>query len=138
MVCIATVVLYNSQVADPQWGTFAFPFPLSFLFPLSLEYLEFLSPVSTPWLLLILYRAFYSYICILTSPFISKSIIISSFSPVLFRRLCTLYKLTIYIVFAVLNLILDCPGLKLAVAVYRGLLIRQPLLYIPYVLYIPI
>ena len=31
---------------------------LAVLFPLSLEYLEILSPVFAPWLLLILYRVF--------------------------------------------------------------------------------
>jgi len=37
-------------------------------------------------------------------------------------------------VFTALNLILNCPGLELAVAVHRGLPTRRPL---PYVLYIP-
>ena len=73
-----------------------------------------------------------------TSPFISKSIITSSPSPIFTGRLCTLYKSAVCIIFAVLNLILDCPGLKLAIAVYRGLLTRQSLPYIPYVPYIPI
>jgi len=36
--------------------------------------------------------------------------------------------------FTVLNLILNCPGLKLAVAVYRGLPTRRSL---PYILYVP-
>ncbi len=59
-----------------------------------------------------------------TSPFISESIITSSPSPVLAGRLYTPYKLALYIILTILNLILDCPGLKLAVAVHRGLSIK--------------
>ena len=66
-----------------------------------------------------------------TSPFISKSIITSSPSPILVGRLYTPYKLALYVVLTILNLILNCPSLKLTVAVYRGLLTRRPLPYIP-------
>ena len=76
--------------------------------------------------------------CIPTSPSISKSVITFSPSPVLARWLCAPCKSALYVVLAALNLILDCPGLKLAIAVYRGLLTRQSLPYIPYVPYIPI
>jgi len=40
--------------------------------------------------------------------------------------------------FAALNLILNYPGLELAVAVHRGLPTRRPLPCVPYVPYIPI
>ena len=43
-------------------------------------------------------------------------------------------------IFTALNLILNCPGLELAAAVYRGLLTKWPLFcisYITYVLYVP-
>jgi hypothetical protein len=39
--------------------------------------------------------------------------------------------------FTALNLILNYPGLKLAVAVYRGLPTRRPLPYVPCVPYVP-
>jgi hypothetical protein len=68
----------------------------------------------------------------------SKSIIASGSSPVLTSWLYTPYKLAAYIIFTALNLILNYPGLKLAVAVYRGLPTRRPLPYIPCVPYIPI
>jgi len=42
------------------------------------------------------------------------------------------------IIFAALNLILNCPGLKLAVAVHRGLSIGCSLPYVPYNPYIPV
>jgi hypothetical protein len=76
--------------------------------------------------------------CIPTSASISKSIIISSSSPILTSRLYTLYGLAINIIFAALNLILNCPGLKLAIAVYRGLPTGRPLPCIPCDPYIPI
>ena len=76
--------------------------------------------------------------CVPTSPFISKSVITSRLSPVLARRLYALYKLALYIVLAVLNLILNCLSLEFAIAVYRGLLTRRPLLYVLYVPYIPV
>ena len=74
---------------------------------------------------------------ILTSPFISKSIITSSPSPVLTKQLYTLYKSALYIKLTALNLILNYPSLKLAVTVYRGLPTRRPLLYILYIPYVP-
>jgi len=73
-----------------------------------------------------------------TSTFISKSIIISGSSPNLTSWLYTLYRLAANIIFTALNLILNYPGLKLAIAVYRGLPIGRPFPYIPYNLYIPI
>ena len=73
-----------------------------------------------------------------TSPSISKSVITSSPSPILTRRLYTPYKSALYIKLIALNLILNCPGLKLAIAIYRGLPTRRPLPYIPCVPYIPI
>ena len=42
------------------------------------------------------------------------------------------------IIFAALSLILNCPGLKLAVAVYNSLPIGRPLPYVPYDPNIPI
>ena len=69
-----------------------------------------------------------------TSLSISKSVITSSPSPVLARRLYALYKSALYVMLAALNLILDCLGLKLAVAVYGGLLTRRPL---PCILCVP-
>ena len=36
------------------------------------------------------------------------------------------------VIFAALSLILNCPGLKLTIAIYRGLPIWRPLPYIPY------
>ena len=68
--------------------------------------------------------------CVLTNPFISKSIITFSFSLVLAKWLYTPYKLALYIMLVALNLILDCPGLKLTITVYRGFLIRRPFLCI--------
>jgi len=73
-----------------------------------------------------------------TSASISKSIIISSFSPVLTGWLYALYRSAVNVIFAALNLILDCPGLKLAVAVYRGLPIGRPLPCVPCDPYVPI
>jgi len=73
-----------------------------------------------------------------TSASISKSIIVSSFSPSLTSWLYVLYRLAANIRFATFSLILNCPGFKLAIAVYRGLPIRRPLPYIPCDLYIPI
>ena len=76
--------------------------------------------------------------CVPTSLSKSKSVIASGSSPVLTGWLYTPYKPAIYVIFAALNLILNCPGFKLAVAVYRGLPIRRPLPYIPCVPYVPI
>ena len=76
--------------------------------------------------------------CVPTSAFKSKSVINSSSSPNFTSQLYTLYRLAINIIFTVLNLILNCPGLKLTIAIYRGLSIGRPLSYIPYNPYIPI
>ena len=67
----------------------------------------------------------------------SKSVIASGSSPVLTGWLYTPYKLAIYIVFTALNLILNCPSLKLTIAVYRGLPTGRPLPCVLYVPYIP-
>jgi len=71
---------------------------------------------------------------VLTSLSKSKSVIASSSFPVLTGWLYAPYKPAACIVFAALNLILNYPGLELAVAVYRGLPTGRPL---PYVLYVP-
>jgi len=76
--------------------------------------------------------------CVPTSASISKSIIISSSSPNLTSWLYILYRLAVNIIFAALSLILNYPGLKLTIAVYRGLPTGRPLPYIPYNPYIPI
>jgi len=76
--------------------------------------------------------------CIPTSASISKSIIISGSSPNLTSRLYALYRLATNVIFAALSLILNCPSLKLTIAVYRGLPTGRPLPYIPYNPYIPI
>ena len=68
----------------------------------------------------------------------SESVITSSSSPVLAGWLYAPYKPAMYIIFAVLNLILNCPGLKLAVAVHRGLPTRRPLPCVPCIPYVPI
>ena len=65
-----------------------------------------------------------------------KSVIASGSSPVLAGWLYAPYKPATCIMFTTLNLILNYPGLELAIAVYRGLSTRRPLpcvLYIPYV-----
>jgi len=64
----------------------------------------------------------------------SKFVIASGSSPVLAGWLYTPYKLAACIMFTALNLILNCPGLELTVAVHRGLPIGRSL---PYVLCIP-
>ena len=64
--------------------------------------------------------------CVPTSASISKSIIVSSSSPSLTGRLYTLCGLAANVIFAALSLILNCPGLKLTVAIYRGLPIGCP------------
>ena len=76
--------------------------------------------------------------CVPTSASISKSVIIFSSSPVLTSWLYALYRSAINIIFTALNLILNCPGLKLAIAIHRGLFIGRPLPYIPYNPYVPI
>jgi len=64
----------------------------------------------------------------------SKSIIAFSSSPVLASWLCAPYKLAAYVMFTALNLILNYPGLKLAIAVHGGLPTGRPL---PCVLCVP-
>jgi hypothetical protein len=61
----------------------------------------------------------------------SKSVIISSSSPVLTGRLYALYGSATNVIFAALSLILNCPSLELAVTVHRGLPTRRPLPCIP-------
>jgi hypothetical protein len=77
-----------------------------------------------------------SYVSISAS--ISKSIIISSSSPILTSWLYALYRSAVNIIFTALNLILNCPSLKLTIAIYKGLPTRRPLPYVPYNPYIPI
>jgi len=67
-----------------------------------------------------------------------KSVIASGSSPVLTSWLYAPYKLATYIMFAALNLILNYPGLKLAVAVYRGLPTGRSLPCVLCVSYVPI
>jgi len=76
--------------------------------------------------------------CVLISTSISKSVIISSSSPVFTGWLYTLYRLAINVIFATLSLILNYPSLKLAVTIYRGLPIGRPLPCVPCNPYIPI
>jgi len=73
-----------------------------------------------------------------TSASIFKFIIIFSSSPSLTSRLYALYGSAINIRFTAFSLILNCPNLKLAIAIYRGLPTGRPLPYIPYDPYIPI
>jgi len=47
--------------------------------------------------------------------------LVSSSSPILTGWLCALCGLAADVIFAALNLILNCPGLELAVAVHEGL-----------------
>jgi len=61
---------------------------------------------------------------VLTSPFISKFVITFGFSFVLAGRLYAFYKLALCIILVALNLIFDCPGFELAMAVYGGLFIK--------------
>jgi len=68
----------------------------------------------------------------------SESIIAFGSSPILTSWLYTPYKLAIYIIFTTLNLILNCPGLELTIAIYRGFPTRRSLPYILYVPYIPV
>ena len=69
--------------------------------------------------------------CVPTSAFKSKSVINSGSSPNLTSRLYTLYRLAANVIFTALSLILNYPGLKLTVAVYKGLPIGRPLPYVP-------
>jgi hypothetical protein len=81
---------------------------------------------------------FISISCVLTSTFISKSVIISSSSPILTGWLYALYRSAINIIFTALSLIFNYPSLELTVAIHRGLPTRCPLFYIPCDPYIPI
>ena len=72
--------------------------------------------------------------CVPTSLSKSKSVIASGSSPVLTGWLCAPYELAACVMFAALNLILNCPGLELAVAVHGGLPTGRPL---PCVLCVP-
>jgi len=76
--------------------------------------------------------------CVPINASISKSIIISGSSLILTGWLYALYKLAVNIIFTALSLILNYPGLKLAIAIYKGLPIGRSLPYIPYNPYIPI
>jgi len=69
--------------------------------------------------------------CVPTSASKSKSIINSGSSPNLTSRLYALYRSAANIIFTALNLILNCPGLKLTIAIYKGLPIGRSLPYIP-------
>jgi len=66
-----------------------------------------------------------------TSASISKSVIIFSSSPDFTGWLYALYRSAANVIFAALSLILNYPGLKLAVDVYRGLPIGCPLPCVP-------
>ena len=59
--------------------------------------------------------------CVPSNPSIFESIIIFSSSPILAGRLYTPYKPDTYIIFTALNLILNCLGLELTIAIYSGL-----------------
>jgi len=72
-----------------------------------------------------------SVFCVPTSAFKSKSIINSGFSPDLTSRLYALYGSAANIIFAALSLILNYPGLKLTIAVYKGLPIGRSLPCVP-------
>ena len=63
--------------------------------------------------------------CVPTSPFKSESVIVSGFSPVFTGQLCALCKSALCVVSAVLNLIFNCLGFKLAVTIYGGLFTGQ-------------
>jgi len=76
--------------------------------------------------------------CVPTSLSKSKFIIAFGSSPVLAGWLYTPYKPAICVIFTALNLILNYPGLKLAIAVYRGLPTGRSLPYILYVPYVPV
>jgi len=77
-----------------------------------------------------------SYIPINASIF--KSVIVSSSSLVLTSWLYALYKLAANVIFTTLSLILNYPGLKLAVAVYKGLPTGRSFPCVPYNPYVPV
>ncbi len=72
------------------------------------------------------------------SPSIFKTIIILRFPPIFTSQLYALYRPAAYIIFTALSLILNWLGLKLTIAIYRGLPIERLLPYIPYIPHIPI
>ena len=57
----------------------------------------------------------------------SESVIVSDSFLVLTGWLCALWESAANVMFAALSLILDCPGLELAVAVHEGLPTGRPL-----------
>jgi len=69
---------------------------------------------------------------------ISKSVIIFGSSAGLTSQLYALYRLAANVIFTVLSLILNYPGLKLAIAIDRGLPIGLSLPYVLYNLCVPI
>jgi len=68
----------------------------------------------------------------------SESVIASSSSPVLTSWLYAPYKLAACVIFTALNLILNCPGLELTIAVYRGLPTGRSLPCVLCVPYVPV
>jgi len=76
--------------------------------------------------------------CVSTSLSKSKSVIASGSSPILAGWLYAPCKPATCIIFAALNLILNCPGLELAVAVHRGLPTGRPLPCVPCVPCVPV
>ncbi len=113
VVCIAIVILYNSQVADPQRGSFAFPSFLSFSISIFSK----------------IFRVSIFYICSLATTYFIQNFLF----PCLISLLALLY----------LNLLLP---LVLPLFLLNGFMpfinrllpTKRPLLYIPYVPYIPI
>ena len=70
--------------------------------------------------------------CVPTSASKSESVIDSGSSPNLTSQLYALYRSAANVIFAALSLILNCPGLELAVAVHKGLPTGRSLPCIPY------
>jgi hypothetical protein len=68
----------------------------------------------------------------------SESVIVSGSTPVLTGWLCALCGSAANVIFAALSLILDCPGLELAVAVHGGLPTGRPLPCVPCGPYVPV
>ena len=68
----------------------------------------------------------------------SESVIISGFSPIFTGWLCAPCKSALCVVPVMLNLIFDCLGFKLAVAVYGGLPIEWPFFYVSYISCVPV
>jgi len=108
------------------------------LFLLFLEFLELLLLYLYPSCYLFYIGLSISISYVPTSASISESIIVSGFSPSLISRLYALYRLAINVRFTAFSLILNYSGLKLTIAVHRGLSTGRPLPYVPYDPYIPI